>query len=365
MSSEHLHKWRLTPFEAATNHFMKVYDQIQTTSHKKMQEVEVVLNFFKDFGEIERKYKDELVGLCIKYQKEVYEAFADEKMEQFFQMVFNNLLQRSDKITRGQKTFTEIKEKMSVMKKELQKTMKTRMEELDIGLVRYAELVRENKGRYEEYIKECNILNNKSHKKLEILQDEMDGVYEMEEMVLEAEDHEDQIKLVDRIANFKMDLGKRKAQKMKDKFREQRSKKKWSEKNLKMFKEKWEELKNKVVEQTRLRMKKIKKQEKAVIGNTENKINETSWKEEGVHKELSKDMFEYLKKIETNIQDCVKMEMAWKQQTKSQMVEFMYKYFPENKEMILKKAQRTEKTIEDFTSKFNLIAKVRHNRRIR
>ena len=337
---------------------MKIYDQVQSTSRRKVLELDVVSNFFCEFGAIERKYKDELVGLCIKFQKQVYEAFSDEKMQQFFQMLFNNLLQRSDQITRAQKSFEDITSKIGAMNKDFQKSIRGRIDLLDQGLVSYAELLKDNRVKYLEYIKECNALNDKSHKKLDDLQDQLDLVFDLQEVVDQVRDRPDKVRLLDRIANFKVDVGKRKAQKMKDKFREQRSKNNWTEKDDFMFSERWDELRGEVMRQTKMRMIQLKNQEKAIIANTEKRIGEFSKREEGFHVQLSDQMFEYLRHMESSLSDCVRTELSWKNQTKSLLVQFMYSYFPDKKDMILKKAERTEKSIEEFISKFSLISKV-------
>ena len=358
MSYDNLLKWSLTSFNAATGHFSKVFDQLQTVSEEKKSELEVVSNFFSEFGEIENTYKDKLIEVCVKYQRQVYEAFSDEKMQQFFQMLFNNLLHRSDKITKNQNFFKDLSLKMTAMNQNFQKNIRGKVEMLRAEIGKYNGLLETCKINYSEYLRMCDSLNENSHKKIDNLRSEMEDIRDLAEMVEEASEKEDQMKLLDKVANFKTDIGKRAAQKLKDKFREQRSKGDWSRNEMERFGKKWEEVKGVIKAQVDSKLLKIKKQEKNVILGTEKKINEFTGQAKEKHENLSKLMFDFLGRLERSLFACKEYELDWKDKIKAQIVQFMCNYFPEKQDEMLSKAKNTEENMEGFNSKFHSIAKV-------
>ena len=358
MSYDNLLKWSHTSFNAATGHFSKVFDQLQMVTEKKKEELEVVSNFFTEFGEIENNYKDQLIEVCVKYQKQVYEAFEDEKMQQFFQMLFNNLLHRSDKITKNQNFFKDLGLKMTAMNNNFQNNIKSKVEILKNKLTKYNQLLIDNKQNYSEYLKMCDSLNENSHKKIEILHNEIDDIRDLGNLVEETTIRDEQLKLLDKIANFKSDIGKRACQKLKDKFREQRNKGDWSKNESERFEKKWIEMKNLIKNQVQLKIIKIKNQEKALISGTEKKIKGYSTDGRKKHDELSELMITFLEKLENSLQSCCEYELDWKDKIKAQIVQFMCNYFPEKQDEMLQKAKNTEENMEGFNSKFHSIAKV-------
>lgn len=358
MYYDNLLKWSLTSFNAATGHFSKVFDQLQVVSEEKNSELEVVSNFFAEFGEIENKYKDQLIEVCVKYQRQVYEAFSDEKMQQFFQMLFNNLLHRSDKITKNQNHFRGLSMKMKAMNQNFQKNIKGKVENLRSEMAKYNQLLSDNKLNYSEYLRMCDSLNENSHKKIDTLHEEMEDIRELQDQVDSSRERPEQLKLLDKVANFKLDIGKRAAQKLKDKFREQRNKADWSRNETERFAKKWVELKTVIRDQVQTKLAKIKKQEKSVVAGTEKKIKEYSREARLKHDQLSKAMFDFLSRLQRSLKTCKEFELSWKEKIKAQIVQFICNYFPEKQDEMLNKAKNTEDNMEAFNSKFYTIAKV-------
>lgn len=358
MSYDNLLKWSLTSFTAATGHFSKVFDQLITVSEKKKEELEVVSNFFTEFGQIENNYKDQLIQVCVKFQKQVYEAFEDEKMQQFFQMLFNNLLHRSDKITKNQNFFKDLSLKMTAMNQNFQKNIKGKVDTLQSEMIRYNELLSDNKLNYSEYLRMCDSLNENSHKKIDKLHGEMEDLRDLKDIVIQASERDEQLKLLDKIANFKMDIGKRAAQKLKDKFREQRNRGDWSKNESERFAKKWIEMKNMIKPQVEQKLIKIKNQERAVVTGTEKKIKGYSIEGKKKHDHLSDLMVDYLSRMEKSLESCCEYELDWKDKIKAQIVQFMCNYFPDKQDEMLQKAKNTEENMEGFNSKFHSIAKV-------
>jgi hypothetical protein len=358
MSHENLLKWSQTPFDSATHHFSKIFTQVDELAIIKNSELEVVSNFFEEFGKIERTYKDELVTVCVKYQKQVYEAFSDEKMQQFFQMLFNNLLHRSEKITRDQGFFKDLMLKMRAMNQEFKKSIQTKVEYLRQEKAFYDELLETRKIDYSDYLKKCDTINENTHNKIDLFLDEADEVDLLIERVRNAEEKDERLKMLEKVADFKVNLGKRAAQKLKDKFREQRGKNKWTNNELERFDLKWRELAGVVANKVEDRKKYLKEQEKSIVAKMEQLIENLSNQEKERHNELSDSMFSYLGRMEKTLQEFKDCELDWKEKVKSLIVQFMYNYFPEKKEKILKKAKNTEENMEGFKSKFYDIAKV-------
>lgn len=358
MSYDNLLKWSQTSFNAATGHFTKVFDQLQIVAEEKKSELEVVSNFFTEFGEIENNYKDQLIEVCVKYQRQVYEAFSDEKMQQFFQMLFNNLLHRSDKITKNQDHFRGLSLKMKAMNQNFQKNIKGKVENLRSEMTKYNQVLADNKLNYSEYLRMCDSLNENSHKKIDTLHSEMEDIRDLGELVESSSSRDEQLRLLDRIANFKLDIGKRAAQRLKDKFREQRSKGDWSRNESDRFTKKWEEMKRVVKDQAQAKLAKIKKQERGVVAGTEKKIREFSLQARTKHDQLSRVMFDFLGRLERSLKTCKEFELDWKDKIKAQIVQFMCNYFPEKQDEMLDKAKNTEDNMEAFKSKFYSIAKV-------
>ena len=176
MSHEDILKWVLNPFDSATNHFSKIFDQLETVAKTKNSELEVVSNFFKEFKKIESKYKNDLVEICVKYQKQVYEAFSDEKMQQFFQMLFNNMLKRCDRITRSQDLFKEMAQKMTVMNGELQKNIKFKIDTLRNEMEKYYDLLTKSKKNYSNYLEKCKSLKKETRERKYALLDEIEDI---------------------------------------------------------------------------------------------------------------------------------------------------------------------------------------------
>ena len=347
------------PFNSATHHFSKIFSQVDEVATIKNSELEVVSNFFEEFGEIERSYKDELVSVCVKYQKQVYEAFSDEKMQQFFQMLFNNLLHRSEKITRDQGFFKDLMTKMKMMNQEFKKSVQTKIDTLKLEKTMYDEMLETRKIDYSEYLKKCDKINEKTHNKIYKFLDEVDEIEELVEKMRGAQDKEHRLKVLEKVVDYKTNLGKRAAQKLKDKFREQRGKNKWTNNELERFDIKWRELLQVVEEKVKERKIELKEEEKSVISKMEQRIDTYSKNEANKHRALSEHMFNYLGTMEKSLEEFKTCELNWKEQIKSLLVQFMYNYFPEKREKILKKAKNTEDNMEGFKSKFYDIAKVR------
>jgi hypothetical protein len=358
MSYDNLLKWSQTSFNAATGHFTKVFDQLQVVTEEKKAELEVVSNFFNEFGQIESDYKDKLIEVCVKYQRQVYEAFSDEKMQQFFQMLFNNLLHRSDQITKNQGFFKDLSLKMTAMNQNFQKNIRGKVEMLRGEMTKYNQVLLSNKTNYSEYLRMCDSLNENSHQKIDHLHEDLEDIQELGALVQKCKERSDQVKLLDKVANFKLDIGKRAAQKLKDKFKEQRNKADWSKNEIERFSKKWIELKGVVKDQVKVKMAKIKNQEKAVISGTEKKIKEYSKDARVKHDLLSKLMFDFLGRLERSLQACRGYELDWKDKIKAQIVQFMCNYFPHKQDEMLDKAKNTEDNMEGFNSKFYSIAKV-------
>jgi hypothetical protein len=359
MSYDNLLKWSQTPFLSGTGHFRKVFDQLQQVADEKKSELEVVSNFFTEFGEIENEYKDKLIQVCVKFQRQVYEAFSDEKMQQFFQMLFNNLLHRSDKITKNQNFFRDLGLKMNAMNQNFQKNIKGKVEMLRSEMTRFNEMLTINKLNYAEYLQMCDSLNENSHKKIDNLKCEAEDIRDLALLVRESKEKDEQLRLLDKVANFKTDIGKRAAQRMKDKFREQRGKGDWTKNEKERFANKWKEIKEVIQGQVDLKVAKIKKQERSIILGTEKKINEYTTDANEKHTNLSNLLFDFLGRLDRSLVACKEYELDWKDKIKAQIVQFMCNYFPDKQDEMLDKAKNTEDNMEAFNSKFHSIAKVR------
>lgn len=362
MSYDNLLKWSQTPFLSGTGHFNKVFDQLLQVADEKKSELEVVSNFFTEFSQIESEYKDKLIHICVKFQKQVYEAFSDEKMQQFFQMLFNNLLHRSDKITKNQNFFRDLGLKMTAMNQNFQKNIKGKVDMLRAEMGRYNEMLSINKLNYGEYLQMCDSLNENSHKKIDSLKGEVEDIRDMALMIRESQDKDQQLKLLDKVANFKTDIGKRAAQRLKDKFREQRGKGDWTKNEKERFAKKWKEIKEIIQSQVDQKVTKIKKQERSIILGTEKKINEYTVQAKEKHWNLSSLLFDFLGRMDRSLVACKEYELDWKDKIKAQIVQFMCNYFPEKQDEMLDKAKNTEDNMEAFNSKFHSIAKVRKDR---
>lgn len=358
MVYDNLLKWTFTSFEAGTGHFEKIFEHILQVSEEKKEELEVVTNFFQEFGKIESEYKDQLVEVCVKYQRKVYDAFSDEKMQQFFQMLFNNLLQRSDKITRSQSYFRDLGQKMEAMNQNFQKSVKGKIEMLRVDKKRFKAALTENKLNYQEYLKISDSLNENCHKKVDSLKGEEEDLQDLHSLVKESVSLSEKFKAVNKIASFRMDVGKRTALTIKEMFKEQRNKSELSRGEKDQFEDQFSKLQMLLQVNVKAKSGKIKAQEKVLISGTEKKILAYSQEAKNSHTALSNSMVDYLQRMDRSLTACGEYELDWKEKIKAQLIQFMCGYFPEKQDEMLVKAKNTEDNMEAFSSKFLRISKV-------
>ena len=358
MSFDTLLNWTYTSFDAGMGHFSKIFDHTSDVNYQKEEEMQCTLTFFEELNEIDKSYKNQLEDLCLKFQKKVHDAFSDEKVQQFFQMMFNNLLYRCDNITTNEKYCIELKDKLSTINENLQSNVQPKINMLNSEMTKFNNLLEDYKKNYTDYLKKCDSVNENCHKKVENLNIENDELSSLKDQIRETSSVEDRLKMLDKIAAYRNDVGKKDALKIKEKYKSKKGKNEWEKAEITQFKLEYLKLQEGVFNQIKTKQVKIRSNEKAQILGTEKKIVLYTQKAEQSHLKLSKALLSYLDNMQTSLYICGKHELCWKEQTISQIIDFMIKYFPERKDDVLKKKKNTEKNMEEFLSKFGNISKV-------
>ena len=329
-----------------------MFDRLQSVITDKSSELRVVADFFNKFDAIESNYKADLMDFCVSFQAQICEAFSDEKMQQFFQMIFNNLLKRCNQITRSQDCIKGLNLKLGAVNDDLRQTCQVTTQALQRRLADYRRALGEWKIGYSKYLDGCNALNQDAYRRKTQLQNEVDDAENMRNQLETTRDRDQQLKLAVRLVNFRLDIGKDNAQQIKEAFREQFKKRKWTSEQADRFDGRWESLLQTV--QRRVSSLRIRNQiqQKAVVTGAEAGIDEHTRDQRARFDGLGRELFACLDEIDASVRGCSLSELEWKDKLKAQIMQFMYDYFPGTCEQTLRKAKSAEQNMEGFSSKF-------------
>lgn len=360
MTSKLLTQWNFSPFDFAVAHFEKVFEQFSYIRENKEEEYSVLFNFFKEFNQIEDDYKQKIIELCTKYQTKVYETFNDEKIQQHFQILINNLFQKTESLIKSQDYLKNFEENLNLINSELKTNLSNKIQFLDHEKLKFSEMLSNMKKSYSQYLKDSDNMNDICFKKID---DVHDNIYKFNELLTEmksANKFDDKIKIIEKVSSFNFDVGKKSAKEIRDFIRDQRSQSSGSLSQyvITKFNSKYESLRVNVHSKVKENIKKMNKKEESLISSTEKEIKEITKKTELEFKDLSFCLLNYLEKQEKIIQICSEEEINWKEKIKSHLVKFMCNFFPHNENEILRKNKNIVKNIQRFVSKFKNLLKV-------
>ena len=216
MTYEMLSQMNFSVYEYSVTHFNKVFDRISVVQNQKETEIKVITEFFKEFKSMEDDYKNNLINICVKYQTIIYETFKDEKIQQFFQILFNNLLQKSDIITKSDDHFKSFNEKMNALNSNFKKNINGKISLLESSKNRFEEKIKNSKLNYSEYLKLSDMNNEECYKKIDKLKEEESKLKGLSEEIKTCNKFEEKFKVLDKIQAFSADVGKTSARELKN-----------------------------------------------------------------------------------------------------------------------------------------------------
>ena len=360
MNTNYLIQWIFDPFETAKEHFDNVYEHILEVKKTKQDEMKVLTEFFVNFEQVEKEYKRKIESMCLHYQKEVKECFNDERMLQFFQILLNNILQKTDSMVQTKDEFENFKIQMEAMNNEFLKNSVKQIKELELKKSIYNQQLSNLKNIYNRYVSNCDKLNKDCFRRGDEINEKIDKLNDAFMDLRSAETYEEKTKTVDRIINFEMDIGKTSAKDVREFLKEQKSGRSSGLNDYAMtkFESKFEQLR--VISQGEIKklIKKLKDKEDKIIESTETKIKSYSVQIKDHFEETNTKMRDYISYMNGVLTYCSGNELAWKEQISSQLQGFMIKTFIERQDEILKKADNIKNNMEPFISRFNDIKEV-------
>lgn len=360
MTYELLTNWNFSTFDYSLSHFNKVFSQISNVQSQKDSELEVISEFFKEFEVMEHEYKNKLIQICIKYQSRVYETFKDEKMQQFFQILFNNLLQKSDIITKSHDHFKSFNEKMTALNENFKKNTDGKISLLENNKQRFEDKIYNMKINYSEYMKLSDMKNDECYKKIDELREKSSKIKWISQEINTVQTFDEKFKLLDKIQNFSIDVGKSICRELKEFIKDEKTNSTGlPPKTIVMeFNTKFDSLR--VVSQSKIKslLSKLQMSEQSILTNTQKTIQELTERTYSEYSELSSNLTTYLSKQEKFINSCAQYELDWKDKIKAQLIQFMCRYFENKQDEILQKAANANENMENFISKFKYIIKV-------
>lgn len=358
MSYENLLKWVFSPFDSAKNNFSQSMERLKEVTKNKNSQLEVVTNFFKEFKKLEIKYKNDLVAISLKFQKKINEAFNDQRITKFFQLVFEKLFQRCNQITQTQDFVKDLTSKINASNKNLRKCFRDKTDAFQKNSSKFADLLTKSHTAYTDYLDECRNLTSQNFQKNDDLEDNDEEIADLIQMVEMTTNTVDQVKLLQRIVEFKSNIGKRTAQKIMEKANEKGSVSNWSNNEVRRFNRKWEDLKEVMHKAAQAAENKSKQERQANTDKMLRKKDRLADVEKKRFGQLSQQMFVCLAGINGTVEDCLQAEATWKDKLQKHLMAFMFNYFPLERDQIRTKAKLIKKTVKASTSKFTEFGKV-------
>ena len=245
MASEALLEWTMTGLETATGHLNQVFEESLVAGKEKETELLVVSSFFKEFALVEKKYKEGLVKLVLKYQKQVHETLKDEKMMQYFQMMFNNLLVKSDLVEKRQDFFGSFQKKLVALDLNFRNKVQTRIDGIQVEKDMFRRKLDSFRLNFGEYFRMCDSYNKYCVDKIDMYQGNYERLQDFKGVLEDAHGFDQRMKVVSEIIGYKYDIGAKDAKKIKMKFTVKHRKEKLSRAEVDRFNTYFETLKAK------------------------------------------------------------------------------------------------------------------------